>query len=64
MAKVTNLFYITILFLSLFFIAMNDAARYECREDSHCVTKVKCGLPRTPKCRNYICFCHNPNKYI
>jgi len=27
MAKVINLFYITILFLSLFFIAMNDAGK-------------------------------------
>ncbi|AES77082.1 late nodulin [Medicago truncatula] len=63
MAKVSNFVCIMILFLALFFITMNDAARFECREDSHCVTRIKCVLPRKPECRNYACGCYDSNKY-
>ncbi|AES77081.1 putative Late nodulin [Medicago truncatula] len=58
MANITKFVYIAILFLSLFFIGMNDAAILECREDSHCVTKIKCVLPRKPECRNNACTCY------
>ncbi|KEH27238.1 putative Late nodulin [Medicago truncatula] len=62
MAKVTKFVYIAIHILSLFFIAMNDAVIFECSEDSHCVTKIKCVLPRKPECRNTQCTCYRGYK--
>ncbi|KEH16102.1 Nodule Cysteine-Rich (NCR) secreted peptide [Medicago truncatula] len=64
MVKVIKFVYITIYFLSLFFIAKNDAtAIHECRAHSHCVARINCVLPRKPQCRNYACGCYDSNKY-
>jgi len=92
MAAVTKFVYIVIHFLSLFFIAKNDATGKSlfiilqfyslliplisniyifsfiitaifCREDSHCVTKIKCVLPRKPQCRYEACGCYDSNKF-
>ncbi|KEH15669.1 putative Late nodulin [Medicago truncatula] len=63
MANVTKFVYIAIYFLSLFFIAKNDATATFCHDDSHCVTKIKCVLPRTPQCRNEACGCYHSNKF-
>ncbi|KEH16103.1 Nodule Cysteine-Rich (NCR) secreted peptide [Medicago truncatula] len=57
MAKVTKFVYITIHFLSLFFIAMNIVAIPECHADSHRVAKIDYVLTLKPQCRNYTCVC-------